>query len=288
MIVLESSGLRAEIVECGAELIRLQDADGRDFIWKGDSEWWASHAPLLFPIVGRMPNDTIEVDGRSYPMSQHGFARGSNFTIQRFDKHSCMLRLVANDETRKRYPFEFKLDIEHEISPLALLTRATVYNDSERPMPFSFGFHPALQWPLPYGGGRDAHRVSFDSGESADVWRTIDGLIQVEAEPSPLRDNTLPLDDHLFDGGVMIFKDLRSRGLNYGVPGRQGLRVEFPYCPDLGIWTKLGAPFVCIEPWQGYAAPKGFSGELAEKPGILSIAAGASARFEMRIGLQLV
>ena len=39
---------------------------------------------------------------------------------------------------------------------------------------------------------------------------------------------------------------------------------------ELGIWSKpSGAPFLCIEPWRGYASPVSFDGEFGEKPGRL-------------------
>src|ERR1017187_8448531 len=107
MIVLESSGLKAQVANRGAELVRLQDSDASDLLWNGDPSWWANHSPLLFPIVGRMPNDSIQIEGKSFPLLQHGFARGAEFTIVRANKHNCLLRLEASDETRARYPFEF-------------------------------------------------------------------------------------------------------------------------------------------------------------------------------------
>jgi hypothetical protein len=39
-----------------------------------------------------------------------------------------------------------------------------------------------------------------------------------------------------------------SRKVAYGVPGRRSIQVAFPDMPHLGIWTKPGAGFVCIEP----------------------------------------
>jgi hypothetical protein len=61
--------------------------------------------------------------------------------------------------------------------------------------------------------------------------------------------------------------------------------VTFPDLPHLGIWTKPGAGFVCIEPWQGHASPVGFDGELAEKPGIVPIAPGDGRRFDIAIAV---
>ena len=39
-----------------------------------------ANAPVLFPIVGRLRDDTLVHQGRSYRMTQHGFARDRRFT----------------------------------------------------------------------------------------------------------------------------------------------------------------------------------------------------------------
>ena len=44
--------------------------------------------------------------------------------------------------------------------------------------------------------------------------------------------------------------------------------------PRLGIPTKLGAPFICIEPWQGFSDPAGLDTELFDRPGVIDLAAG--------------
>ncbi|MBR7518510.1 hypothetical protein KC217_22850, partial [Mycobacterium tuberculosis] len=74
-------------------------------------------------------------------------------------------------------------------------------------------------------------------------------------------------------------------GLTYGAPGAPAIRVEFPGMPMLGIWTKVGAPYVCIEPWQGTADRQGFAGELSGRPGVVSFAPGETRRFPMSLAL---
>ena len=80
-----------------------------------------------------------------------------------------------------------------------------------------------------------------------------------------------------------MWDDIRSDSITYGAPDGPQLRIAFPDTPKLGIWTKPGAGYVCIEPWQGYASPEGFDDELAGKPGMVSIGPGATKRFEMSI-----
>lgn len=80
---------------------------------------------------------------------------------------------------------------------------------------------------------------------------------------------------------ALVFDRLASRSLVYG----EALRVSFSGMPHLGIWTKPGAGYVCIEPWQGHASPEGWQGELADKPGMVAIMPGARQSFGMSIGL---
>jgi galactose mutarotase-like enzyme len=53
----------------------------------------------------------------------------------------------------------------------------------------------------------------------------------------------------------------------------------------LGVWTKPGANFICIEPWNGIADPHGFSGDFALKPGIFQVAPSASRSIKIAISL---
>src|SRR6201991_4843464 len=87
---LHSGGWTAEVSAQGAELCSLKNADGLEFIWQAGPQW-PRHAPLLFPIVGRLKNDQLRHRGKTYPMKQHGFARDMRFEwLERRDA-SCTL-----------------------------------------------------------------------------------------------------------------------------------------------------------------------------------------------------
>ena len=62
----------------GAELQSIR-FEGREYLWQGDPAYWGRRAPILFPIVGKVAGDLLRVDGQSYPMKQHGFARDAEF-----------------------------------------------------------------------------------------------------------------------------------------------------------------------------------------------------------------
>ncbi len=280
-VQISSPALRAEISPLGAELVRLQDSTGADLLWDGDPAFWTGRSPLLFPMVGRARGDRITVAGRTYDLGQHGFARTSTFTAVRSDAASCTWRLEASDATRARYPFEFRLDVTYRIDGATLHMEAEVTNTGDTTLPASFGFHPALRWPLPYGKPRAAHEIVFEKNEPAPIRRPVDGLLSAAQFPTPVRDRRLPLSDALFEAGALIFDTLASRSVVYG----EAIRVDFPRMPHLGIWTKPGAGYVCIEPWQGYASPEGFDGDFADKPGMIGVAPGATGTFAMSIGL---
>jgi galactose mutarotase-like enzyme len=284
-VEIRSGRLVAEISRHGAELIRLRDRDGKDLLWDGCEKWWTGRAPLLFPIVGRLPNDIAICDGEAFPMRQHGFARNKQFSIAGASLSECIFRLASDDETRRQFPFDFVLEVAFVIEDAALRIGATVFNKSSRAMPVSFGFHPAFRWPLPYGGSRQDHEIRFERSESAAIRRVTDGLLDVAASSEIFDGSIMALDDAMFVPGALIFDRLKSRAVNFGVPGRPSIQVRFPNMPHLGVWTKPGAGFLCIEPWQGYAAPLGFAGELKDKPGGISLAANASTEFAIEICL---
>lgn len=231
--------------------------------------------------MGEVKGNRLNVAGKAYEIARHGFARTSTFALVSSEPSRCTWRLEASEATRKQYPFAFRLDVTYAIRAGTLETSAEVINPGGVAMPVSFGFHPALRWPLPYGKPRAAHEIVFEKDEPAPIRRPVDGLLSAATYPTPVQGRRLVLHDDLFRDGALVFDRLQSRSIVYG--GR--LRVDFDGMPHLGLWMLPGAGYLCIEPWQGHASPQGFDGELADKPGIVSIAPGASRRFAMSISV---
>ena len=283
IVTISDSTLSAQVSSQGAELVRLRDRNGLDLLWDGDPAFWNGRSPILFPIVGEAKGNRIRVAGRHYEIGRHGFARTSRFVLVSSGTEHCTWRLEASEATRRQYPFGFRLDITYRIEAGVLEMTAAVTNTGGDAMPAAFGFHPALRWPLPYGKPRAAHEIVFERDEPAPIRRPVDGLLSLAQYPTPVRDRRLVLRDDLFEAGAMVFDGLASRSLVYG----EALRVSFPHMPHLGIWTKPGAGFVCIEPWQGHASPEDFDGDLADKPGMIAIMPGTTESFAMSIALEI-
>ena len=283
-VKLKSTLLSAEIAPLGAELVALRDAKGGDLLFNGDPAYWTGRAPLLFPIIGRLPGDVLLHQGVSYPMLQHGFARRRTFTLLSATEDAATFALDADDETRKQYPFEFSLRVTYTLLEATLAITATVGNPGAEPLPASFGFHPAFAFPLPYGGTKADHRLIFDKQEVETIHRPVGGLFSTATEANPAVDGIIELDDDtLFERDALIFQHVRSHHIRYGVPGEPGLEVDFEGMPQLGLWGKPGAPFVCIEPWYGHASPEGEGGEFTDKPGLSHIPPGGEKSFAMSV-----
>jgi galactose mutarotase-like enzyme len=283
---IASARLSARISPLGAELRDLADARGTRLQWDGDPAIWAGRAPILFPIIGTLQGGRYRLEGRTYAMARHGIARHALFTTVSHAADRATLRLEADEQTRLAYPFTFRLDLDFIVDDATLTMTAMIANHDTRPMPASFGFHPALCWPLPYGQPRADHLIRFEHDEPAPIRRLDgDGLLSAVPQPTPVVGDTLVLRDALFFDDAMIFDGLRSRRLRYGAATGPSLDVRFDGLATLGVWTKPGADFICIEPWQGCSDPAGFGGELADKPGIVAIEPGGSRSYTMSITL---
>lgn len=260
----------------------LRSSDGRSWLWTGDAAFWTGRSPILFPIVGKAPDDKIAIDGTVYPMSQHGFARRSEFALAASSETMCRFELVASDATRAVYPFEFQLAVVHAVEGRGLTVTAEVINRDPKPMPFGLGFHSAFAWPLPGAAGRD-HIVMLDNKGEPALVRLGGGLINPAPLPSPFDAGRLVLDHSMFEQDAMIFPRGAGEGLSYGAEGGPTMHFHFENLPNLALWTKPGAPFLCIEPWHGTAAEAGGSSELSKRPSTTILAPGAVASFSFTV-----
>jgi galactose mutarotase-like enzyme len=273
--------LTVDVAALGAEMQGVQTRDGRQWLWHGDPAFWAGRSPILFPMVGKAPNDAVSIEGERFQMGQHGFARRSNFTLVAEESDRCVYRLEASEASRALYPFDFSLDVEHRLEGRAVVVTATVSNRDHRVMPFGIGFHPAFAWPLP-GASGTAHRVMLDNGAEPALHRLSSGLVDPEPLPSPFKGGELVLEASLFEEDAMIFPDGAGAGLRYGPANGPAVQFSWENLPNLALWSKPGAGFVCLEPWHGTAAEVGGSDDLSERPFSELLGPGASGRYSFR------
>lgn len=281
---LSNGRVTATIKADGAELCSLRDINGQEVLWQAGPEW-SRHAPILFPIVGRLKGDVLRHRGQSYAMTQHGFARDMRFTWTAQDAESCSLSLHDTDATRAKFPFAFRLDVTYRVQGDELAVVYEITNTGDEMMPASIGAHPAFAWPLPGADDKASHTIVFSDAEPAPIRRLEDGLLKLQSQPTPVEGGALSLSESLFVEDAVVIDQLASTSLRYMAPGAPTIDFAWEGFHQLGLWSKpSGAPFLCIEPWLGYASPENFDGEFAKKPGVIHIAVGETRRFVQRIG----
>lgn len=255
---LKCGKLEATAATMGGELISLKDEAGIERIWWGDPAVWSGRNPLLFPIVGRLKNDTTVIDGREYHMNQHGVARKKEFTLAAQGENFAEFRLEADEETLARYPFRFALRVRHTLTEVGFETAITVENADEKPMPFCVGAHTGFTCPVNPGETFEDYLLRFPEEERAvSMPFSPEGGIDPNSRGVELKGRELPLTYDYFDRlDTVIFEGLQSRSVElvHRETGH-GVRLEFPGFPMLAFWSKPGAhaPYLCMEPWQGCA-----------------------------------
>jgi galactose mutarotase-like enzyme len=285
-VSIGSGNLKAEIDPLGAQLSSLRNHAALELLWNGDPKVWAGRAPLLFPIVGVLVGGTYRLGTNTYRLPRHGLARGKLFSIESKNPSAAVFKLVADESSLQIYPFQFELEVRYELDGATLSVTTWIRNRGSTPMPASFGHHPGFRWPLPFGQARSSHFIEFECDEPAPA-RRIDsaGLLTAERHPTPITQRRLALADSLFQDDVLIFDQINSRSVLYGSKDGPRIKIGFPDAPYLGVWTKPGAPFICIEPWHGVTDPEGFSGDFTDKPGVFVLKGARSFCTRMDITL---
>lgn len=287
---IEAEGIAVTLKAEGAELTSIRDASGIEVMWQAGPEW-PRHAPVLFPIVGRLAGDVLRHEGREYRMTQHGFVRDTPFEWTERSSTRAVLRLEDSDATRAIYPFRFRFEMIHAVEGSTLTVTSRVTNPGDAVLPCGVGAHPGFRWPLVEGCAKTDHRLVFEAEETGPVLSVEGGLLGAPKVSIPMEGRVLPLDEELFALDALVLPDVRSRSVRYAALAgngseRRAITVSWEGFRDLGVWSKpAGAPFLCIEPWLSMASPVGWDGEFGEKPGILHLAPGETRDYVWRVAV---
>lgn len=265
-ITLKNGDISARIISKGAELKSLC-VNGRELMWEADPKYWGKTSPLLFPMIGTLMNGKTLIDGKEYSISKHGFARDLELTPESVSATGALFSLTQSDYTKQMYPFDFRFTVRYTLKADGITVTYRVRNDSDRPMPFCIGAHPAFATP----NDMTEYRLEFPKIETANVpvYDLETGLHRENnRKPVLTEDTVLPLSHELFYEDVLYFDRPRSRSVQLLGKDNKGVRVDFPDFTSLGVWQAKDAPFLCIEPWCGSADFDDASGVFAEKRGI--------------------
>jgi galactose mutarotase-like enzyme len=280
---ISNGTISATIKADGAELCSLRNGAGKEMLWQAGPIWPRS-APILFPIVGRLKNDELRLADKTYRLTQHGFARDRPFAWLTRSAADCRLLLQDDARSRAVYPFAFRLEIAFTLDGDALEQSFTLSNPGPSVLPASLGAHPGFNWPLGESVEKAMHVIEFAQPETGPVRRLRNGLLRVEPEASILG-KELQLNPALFHTDALILSEPVCRSARYSAPGTAAIEVSWQGFTQLGIWSRTGGDFLCIEPWYGMASPEDFDGNFMEKPGLMLIPPGERRHLSMRIRL---
>ena len=275
--------LSAQINIKGAELFSLKSLKtNQEYIWEGDPKHWGKHSPVLFPIVGTLKDNSYFYKDQEYNLSRHGFARDSDFEVIQSSENQVVFSLKASEATKKVYPFEFELHLTYTLLETKLELKYTVINKDSVAIPFSIGAHPAFALPKNF----ESYVLEFEAQETLTCFALENDLVSDSKFEIKLEDKKLPLQYATFENDALIIKALQSKEITILDRNKPSLKVTFNDFNNLGIWTKVGAPFICIEPWLGYSDTIHSNGNLLEKDGIQIV--NENTKFECQFSIEIL
>ena len=233
VVIKDREGNKAVILpEKGATVVSFQTSDTevfyKDIENLESTERPRCGIPFLFPVFGRTPEDSV------YPMEIHGFGHTSVWSVLEEKEDELRLELNSNEETKRVYPFEFRVELVFTVKDGRLTIHQIYENKGETDMPFSFGFHPY------FAVNPTEVNVEVNAGFEMDMMTGQavpcgEKLVQVVfAEGAP-------------ETGA-FFTQTREKAVLHRPDGKQ-IYMEFDKNFNrLVFWAVKGKAFICVEP----------------------------------------
>ena len=239
---IENDTIRISVDSLGAELHSITGADGLDYLWRGDPEYWAGRAPVLFPIVGALRNGRAVSAEGEITLPRHGFARTHEWELEAAGQAD--LPAQVQSQNKAAYPYDFILRVSYIIGDSSVTTAFTVQNAGEKAMPFCIGGHPAFNIPLVEGERFEDYVVRFEKPEAAGC-PYVDlekGIILSERRPILDNSDSIRLSHSLFKHDALVFDNLKSRSVRlYSEKSGRGVRMDFGGMDYFAIWSPIKA-----------------------------------------------
>lgn len=272
---LISKDLTITIKHFGAELCSVKNNSDIEFIWQAQKDVWARHAPVLFPIVGKLKDDFFIHEGKRYELPQHGFARDMEFELLEKSETVLKFQLASNNQTKNKFPFDFVFQIKYTLEENTLYTEYTIANPSKEPILASVGAHPGFNCPLLPNESFENYYLEFGK-DNFSITKLNNGLRTDATTTLELKDKKLFLTKELFDNDALVFESSQINGVSLcSSKSNHKITLQCKNWPYFGIWTKKGnTQFVCLEPWYGIADHEYSKNDLSQKTGIIELAPG--------------
>ena len=243
LITIKSDLITVTISSKGAEIQSILDRNGIERMFDGDPKFWTGRAPILFPVAGSFKDDGYEWHGKWYPMPKHGFISSLEWQVE--DVKDSQVTFLLQ-EKHEGFPFEYDLRAIYAVESSRLDVTYAVTSRDDRPFCFSIGSHEAYATP----GGIQDYEIVFDEVENLRHSLLIGSLTSHDTVTIAEKTRILPLTYDYFQADALVFRTIKSRGVTLRTrKNNRTIRVDFPDCPFLLLWTRPNAPYICIEPW---------------------------------------
>ena len=209
---LENEYLKVTITTSGAQIKSvIRKCDGVEHMWQADKAVWGYHAPILFPHCGKVVDGVIEAKGQTCQSPQHGFARLMEHSFVDQSRDTLVLELCADEETRKMFPYEFRLVSIFTLEGSTLHHTLSVENLDGCAMPFGIGYHPGFAIPFDDKHTAEDYELRFSEPESPLCVNNLPhGLMHGNLYYLGSNIQSIPVDDKLFANDSHCMVNLRS------------------------------------------------------------------------------
>ena len=276
---ISNDHLTVSIDPLGAQLWSIQDAEGTEYLWQGNPTYWADRAINIFPYIARMTEKSYTLNGQTYQMDIHGFAKDTLFEITSKESDRITFKISDTPDTLKQYPFAFDFYITYILQDNALKVEFKVINNSATTMYFGVGGHPGFNVPLEEGLAFEDYYVEF-SGENTSR-RVIfsEDCFVIDGQFTDFKlnaDTKYTLHHDMFDEDAIILTDMPRQITLASDKGQKKIQVSYPDMAYVGFWhwPKTDAPYVCIEPWTSLPSRQDVVEELTCRSDMIHLPAG--------------
>lgn len=269
LYTISNNELKVTLSDRGAEMQSITDKDGNERLWQGDPNFWTGRAPILFPVCGALKDDRYTLDGKTYSLKKHGFARESDWIPEEINRDGAVFLLTRREPG---FPFRYELRARYLLDGPSVRISYETRNLDDSAFCYGIGSHEAYAVP----NGLDTCRLLFDESENFEN-EELDGNL-LSRKTSVLRENThtFPLSWEYFRlRDSLIFRRLKSRGVSL-IDDSTGLRayVSYPGMDVFLIWSRPGANYVCLEPWTNAPDFIDSDSDISRKPGFIRLEPG--------------
>jgi galactose mutarotase-like enzyme len=198
--------------------------------------------PVLFPSPGKLEGDAWRRGEKSGSLKQHGFARTQPWALTKTssdNEAAATLKLVANDDTLKDYPWTFSCEYTYTLkgSLFRIEQRFENRGKGAEPMPFGAGFHPYF---FVKQADKAGARISTGATQAFDNV-TKKNIALADGPGTKIDLTKSEVDLHLLDHG--------AKPCTLSAGGHAVTLRASPEFTHWVVWTLTGKDFVCVEPW---------------------------------------